>query len=105
MLPNDDASAERAHAPVIHHSACVHLPMLVFQRSQAMARDIGVNAQPGQIEEVVCELLVEQVLVCGQLLHDGERAVAVCQGLVRAEEGVPQDDLAVVLYAEVARVG
>ena len=103
MLPNYDASAERAL--VIHHSACVHLPMLVFQRSQAMARDIGVNAQPGQIEEVVCELLVEQVLVCGQLLHDGERAVVVCQGLVRAEEGVPQDDLAVVLYAEVARVG
>ena len=75
------------------------------QRSQAMARDIEDDAKPGQIDESVCELLVEQVLVCGQMLHDGQRAVVVCQGLKGAEEGVPKDDLAVVLHAEVARVG
>ena len=70
-----------------------------------MARDTRVDTQPSQIEEVVCELSIEQVLVCGQMLHDGERATVLRQGLVGAEEGIPKDDLAVVLHAEVSGVG
>ena len=75
-----------------------------FSDLQAKTLDGWVDALPGQVEEGAGELLVEQVLVCCQLLDYLEGAVAVSQGLVRAKEGIPQDDLLVVLVAEVPGV-
>lgn len=69
--------------------------------SQAETLHRGIDTQPGQIGKVACELLVKQVLVSCQFLHNVECAVIVCQGLVRAKKGISQDDLLVVLAAEI----
>ena len=69
--------------------------------SQAETLHRGIDTQPGQIGKVARELLIKEVLIGRQFLHNVECAVIVCQGLVRAEKGISQDDLLVVLAAEI----
>ena len=70
--------------------------------SKTQALDRRVNAQPSQLLQGGRELPVEEVVVGGELLDDGVGGVVVLEGLVRAKEGIPQNNLLVVLVAEVA---